>query len=136
VLPKLRIVGRDLPTSATTRHQWGPAPFHFSDATNSTLAFELHEQVCDEQNDFPLPTPTARQIGQLEVEVATSNTWGREFALYVLSEKKIVEKIPYQSEVSFVVRLKGPGKYKFRLFHRSEDRTVAVDSAEVLVSAD
>jgi hypothetical protein len=132
-LPTVNTIGSEIRTTATAHHQWGPAPFHFSQTTSQELADILNRLAHAPEYRFPLPRPIASHIAPRAVRVEVPRSWASDVALYVLTGKKILLKFPYQRATSFVVTLPGPGTYRFRAFHRLEDHTATVDSDEVLV---
>lgn len=134
VLPKMRIVGREVPAFASTRHQWGPAPFHFSDETNHALAAVLYEIGYDPSSEFPPPLPTVVQTSENEFFVHSSTSWADEYALYVANKQGIVQKFPYQDSPEFRVTVEQTGTYRFRLFHKKDELRSVVYSEPMRVS--
>jgi hypothetical protein len=128
-VPGLRVVGAATETYGSYEHQWGPAPFHYSEATNRVFAEELHRLVFTAEQQFPPPFPTVLFRNGGEVVIHTARSWADDIALHVRNERHIVEKHPYQQEDRFRVRLPEAGTYQFRVFHRSGELRVGVSSA-------
>jgi hypothetical protein len=133
-LPDLRMVGRAVKTLGSYDHQWGPAPFHYSEATNLAFADDLYQLVFSADRGFPPPFPTVVAGNGEQVVVHTARSWAEDLALHVRDDRHIVEKYPYQQSDQFRVRLPGPGTYRFRVFHRSGDLRVGVSSAPYRVA--
>lgn len=133
-VPNLRVVGRATETFGSYEHQWGPAPFHYSEATNLAFAEDLHRLVFTVEQGFPPPFPTVLVGNGGEVVVHTARSWAEHFALRVRSKSGVVENYPYQQEPQFVVRVSEPGTYLFRVFHRRGDARIGVSSGACRVT--
>ncbi|MEL7976619.1 DUF6270 domain-containing protein [Isoptericola sp. F-RaC21] len=139
VLPDLRTLGTTLETSAGRDHQWGPAPFHFSAATNAALAAEIRATILDPAQSFPPPRPAVIRASESEFVVHAPTSWADEFALYVYKRshtgtERTIERISYQKQQAFNITIEQPGTYRFRVFHKRGSIKTTVD-AELQVVA-
>jgi hypothetical protein len=131
--PNLHALGRDIETRTSRDHQWGPAPFHYDDATSNALARALHRLVYEDVAAFPPPRPVIAAVGPRTVEVTARKTWAESLALHARKDEEVAVRSRYQEGELFRLHLPRPGDYVFRVFHRAGGQTVGVSSPSVSV---
>ncbi len=139
----LPVLGREIDVRASQEHHWGPAPFHYADATYQALATEIvgavrrlvtpwgWETVPDDAlvRVPPVGTrvPTARAAAEATspgpglLDVIVHGSQGRPVSFQLHQGSRLLEDTGYHRVSRHRFRLPAPGIYRCRVFLMASD---------------
>ena len=155
------VLGQELTeVRSDTGHQWGPAPFHYDDATYLALSGDVAratQRLCepwgweelsptdltrvptpadrDPRRRLAVPEVAVEQTGPLELSVTVHGSGNRACSFSVHQGARRVDMTPYLRTASHQFSVPEPGIYRCRVFLMGEDgERLPVTSAPIRVN--